>query len=158
MTTFRFGLEKVLEWRRRQLEAEENRFKQQAAALAELDRRREWMQSEGASADRGVRQWQSLTGGDLAALAEFREHVHRQMQVLAARHAECQRDLDERRRAMLEARRRARLLERLKERRWEEWRAAAGQELEELAAESYLSRWNRERRGRRIPEGPAGVQ
>jgi hypothetical protein len=42
---------------------------------------------------------------------------------------------------MLEARRRCRLLERLRERRWDEWKAAADRELEETAAESYLARW-----------------
>jgi hypothetical protein len=42
---------------------------------------------------------------------------------------------------MLEARRRFRLLERLKERRHEDWRLARDRELEELASESYLARW-----------------
>ena len=43
--------------------------------------------------------------------------------------------------AMLEARRRFRLLERLKQRRLEDWRLAGDKELEELASESYLARW-----------------
>ena len=40
-----------------------------------------------------------------------------------------------------EARRRFRLLERLKQRRLEDWRLAGDKELEELASESYLARW-----------------
>ena len=46
---------------------------------------------------------------------------------------------------MLEARRRCRLLEKLKERRLAEWRAAAEREIEALAAEAFLTRWNQER-------------
>jgi hypothetical protein len=45
---------------------------------------------------------------------------------------------------MLEARRRCRLLERLKDRRLTEWKAAEAHELEEVAAESYLARWKKE--------------
>ena len=43
--------------------------------------------------------------------------------------------------AMLEARRRCRLLERLKDRRLAEWSKARDRELEELASESFLARW-----------------
>jgi hypothetical protein len=42
---------------------------------------------------------------------------------------------------MLEARRWLRLLEKLKERRYAEWSAAAANELEETASESYPARW-----------------
>ena len=45
MKAFQFPLERALEWRRRQLEIEESRFKQQAAALAELDRTRAELES-----------------------------------------------------------------------------------------------------------------
>jgi hypothetical protein len=43
----------------------------------------------------------------------------------------------------MEARRRCRLLEKLKERRRAEWEKARDRELEELASESFLARWNR---------------
>jgi flagellar biosynthesis chaperone FliJ len=43
MTTFRFSLQKVLDWRKTELELAEMRFKQAMTALAELDRARaEW--------------------------------------------------------------------------------------------------------------------
>ena len=48
---------------------------------------------------------------------------------------------------MLEARRRCRLLERLKERRLAEWTTARDRELDELASESYLAKWNRQQAG-----------
>ncbi|HUI53648.1 MAG TPA: hypothetical protein VLY04_01665 [Bryobacteraceae bacterium] len=142
MTPFRFPLQKALDWRRTQLELEEARFKQQAAALADLDRERAELEASGIRAEVEVRHWQPLNGRDLAALGGFRLQVKQRQAHLAARRAECQRDLDARHAAMLEARRRCRLLERLKERRLAEWQAARDRELEELASESYLARWN----------------
>jgi hypothetical protein len=56
---------------------------------------------------------------------------------------------------MLEARRRLRLLERLKDRRMAEWRAARDKELEELASESYLAKWQRRRKSSEAPSGNA---
>ena len=63
------------------------------------------------------------------------------------RHAEVARELAKQQAAMLEARRRCRLLERLKERRWSEWKLAADRELEQAASESYLARWGRDEGG-----------
>jgi hypothetical protein len=139
MNAFRFSLEKVLAWRRLQLEIEENRFRQQAAALAELDRARAELESSAIRAELQVRGWAPLCGGDLSALAGFRQHVQTEEQVLAGKRAESQRRLEAQAKAMLEARRRCRLLEKLRLRRWEEWRTAADRELEQFAAESFLS-------------------
>jgi hypothetical protein len=62
---------------------------------------------------------------------------------LALRYAEAEKKLAECRAAMLEARRRCSLMEKLKERRRADWEAAANREIEALAAESFLARWNR---------------
>lgn len=139
MNAFRFPLERALEWRRRQLEIEENRFKQQAAALANLDRARADLESTAIRAELQVRGWAPLLGQDLTALAGFRADVKTKEEALAGRRAECQRQLEAQQRLMLEARRRYRLLEKLRERRWQEWRAAADREIEQFAAENYLA-------------------
>jgi len=139
MNSFRFPLERALEWRRRQLEIEENRFKRQAAALAELDRARAELESAAIRAELQVRGWAPLLGQDLSALAGFRFDVQAKEEALAARRAEGQRRLEAQQQCMLEARRRCRLLEKLRERRWTEWRAAADRELEQFAAENYLA-------------------
>ena len=141
MTSFRFPLQKVLDWRQTQLDLAEVRYKQQAAALAELDRARAEIEAAGVKAELQVRDWGQLQGRDLAALGSFRLHVKIQEKQIQALRAECERVLVERQNAMLEARRRCRLLERLKERRLLEWKAACDHEMEELASESYLARW-----------------
>ena len=64
---------------------------------------------------------------------------------IAARRAETLKKLEVQKLAMLEARRRCQLLERLKERRLEEWEAALARELEDLAADSHLAALARRR-------------
>jgi flagellar export protein FliJ len=143
MSGFRFSLEKALDLRRLQLELEESKFQQQAAALLELDRIRDHMRTSRANAELQVRAGGSALGLDLAALGAFRLHVQAKEKELAQRRAEGEKKLEERRNAMLEARRRCRLLERLKERRKGEWDTAFNRELEAVAAESFLAQWNR---------------
>lgn len=139
MKAFRFRLERVLQWRRVQLELEENRFKSQAAALEALDRRRAALESEGIGAELQVRAWSPLRGRDLASLGGFRRFLLNEERTLAARRNECQRRLAAQEGVMLEARRRCRLLERLRERQWAEWRASGDRELEQFATENYLA-------------------
>src|SRR5689334_21423967 len=111
MTAFRFPLQRVLDWRRTQLELEEARYKQQAAGLAALDRARAEVEAAGIRAEVQVRQWDNLAGRDLAALGAFRLRVKAREAEIARQRVECARKLDEQQRAMLEARRRCRLLE-----------------------------------------------
>ena len=143
MNGFHFSLEKALDLRRLQLELEESKFQQQAAALLELDRMRDQIRASRANAEAQVRAGGSALGLDLAALGAFRLHVQSKEKELAQRRLEGEKKLEERRNAMLEARRRCRLLERLKERRKGEWETAFNRELEAVAAESFLAQWNR---------------
>lgn len=147
MKTFRFPLEKALEWRRIQLELEEARYKQQVAALAGLDRQRAEVEASGIRAEIQVRGWNPIAAGELTALGNFRLCVKSQESEIARRRFEAAQKLAEQEKLMLEARRRCRLLERLKERRLTDWTAERDHEVEEIAAESYLARWNR-RKGR----------
>jgi len=141
--SFRFNLQRVLDWRRTQLDLEEARFKQKLAAVAELDRARAALEAAEIHAEVQVRQWSPMAGRDVTALGGYRLHVRAQEQEIAVTRAKSQTALDAQEAAMLEARRRCRLLERLKERRRAEWQAAGDRELEELASESYLAGWAR---------------
>ena len=141
MKSFQFPLERALGWRRTQLEQAELRFKQQAAALADMDRERAELEAADFRAEIEVRAWKPVWGGDLAALGRFRLQTQRREEALHGRRAECEKELDQRQKAMMEARRRLRLLERLKERRAAEWRAVCDCELEQQAAESFLAQW-----------------
>jgi len=141
MNAFRFRLERVLEWRRTQLELEENKFRRETAALSALERTRAELEAAGAQAEAQVRQSRAITGRELAALGEFRLLVKSREADIAGKRAERVRSLAAQRAALLEAQRRCRLLERLKERRQEEWRLAGNKETEDLASEMYLAQW-----------------
>ena len=158
--SFRFPLDKVLDWRRTQLELEESNFKRERAAVVQLDRLRAEWEASGIKAEVQVRQWSPVTSEDLAALGAFRRRVKTQEAEIATRRAERLKALAVREAAMMEARRRCRLLEKLKERRWDEWRAGESREIEELASESYLAGCNlrKARQPSRGPSAGAGVR
>jgi hypothetical protein len=145
MKAFSFRLEKALDWRRQQLELEENRYRRQAAVLADLDRARADLEASAIRAEVQVRTWTPLAGRDLATLARFREYVSHTEQTLAVRRAACECQLREQEKVMMEARRRCRLLERLRERRWEQWRVDCDREWEQFAAEWFLAGVARQR-------------
>ena len=147
MKTFHFPLERVLDWRRTQLEIEEARFRQAATTLAAVDHARAELAAGLVRAECEVRRAQAVSGIDLAALSAYRARARHESARLEGKRTECARALADRQAAMLEARRRLRLLERLKERRVAEWKAARDREVEETASESYLAQWGR--RGRR---------
>jgi flagellar export protein FliJ len=143
MTAFRFRLEKVLQWRRKQLDLEEAKYQQRVREIAELEAERSSMEAAGIGAETQVRAWSPVTGSDLAALASYRKYVAVQEQQVDVRCADARKRAEEQQKAMFEARRRCQLLERLRERRMAEWQTAADKELEQLAAESHLARLSR---------------
>jgi hypothetical protein len=143
MNAFRFRLERVLKFRRTQLELEENRFRQQAAQISRLDQERAEAWAAGFHVEHDVRRWRDLAGHDLAALDRFRLAVRSRARSMAQRRVELVRRLAEQETRMVEARRRERLLERLRDRRLAAWVVARDRELEEFAGEAFLARWRR---------------
>ncbi len=139
MTNFRFRLEKVLAWRRTQVDLEEAKFQQRTLELREVENEQARVEAAGNRAETEVRGWSPLTGYDLETLAHYRKYVTSQEKQIALRLEEARQRLEAQQQAVFEARRRCQLLERLRDRRRAEWQAQAGKELEELAAESYLS-------------------
>jgi hypothetical protein len=129
---------------------EEIKFKREAAALAEIDRRRAECEASGIRAEVQVRAWNPVTGRDLEALGAFRLQVKAREAELALERAAQVKKLEAQEAAMMEARRRSRLLERLREQRAGEWSAAENRALETVASETYLAQW----KGRRPAPGP----
>ncbi len=118
MNTFRFKLQKVLDWRRTQLDLEEARFKQQLAARRGAGPRTR--RTGGRRHPRGGPGAPVEAGGGPRCDRTRRLPPARQgagTGDLPSRRAKSQTALDAQEAAMLEARRRCRLLERLKERR-----------------------------------------
>jgi flagellar export protein FliJ len=141
VNSFRFRLARVLEWRQTELELADGRYRRQLGVISDLDREGALLAERRSTAEVEVRADPNLTGTDLAALAAFHRYVDARRGQLARRRAEEQRKLAAIEAALLEARRRCRLLERLKQRRLEEWTRASNAETERTASENYLAQW-----------------
>jgi flagellar export protein FliJ len=145
MPAFRFRLESVLEWYRRQCEIEKERL---AACLTVLKGARDslaCLEAERTAIERDILSRASLPATDLVALGLYRLRAR-------ARHLELTEEIHRREFAAAEqtakyaaAERRQKLVEQLRERRRLEYVYAEDRELEKLAGEAYLGRWNRAR-------------
>ena len=145
MRSFRFRLERALDWRRMQFELEEAAYKRELASLNELDRAGAALSSEAALVEARIREAPDVSGGDLIAFGSYRLGLAARKEDLKVKHAEASRRAAEQQLSMIAARRRFRLLEKLREKRLEEWTQSESRELEELAADSYLARYCRDR-------------
>jgi flagellar export protein FliJ len=144
MKSFRFRLERVLSWRRTQLALEEAALETLRAdlraietAVADLARRD--------PAAMSAKSHSFISGPDIAVLARFREWAAREEKNLRSRLLECKRQIEQRSLSVREANRKVRLTELLKERKRESWDSAVNRELEQLAGESAVSVWRRDR-------------
>jgi flagellar export protein FliJ len=141
MKAFRFSLERVLDWRRRQAELEENKLRDllaesrriESAQLALADSRRE--------AQACVRGGAPPKPHELWALSAYLERSAREEAALAQRRGAHEKLVAAQRQRVVESHRQCRLLEKLKETRRAEWQRDFDRELEAFAGEAYLSRW-----------------
>ena len=140
MRRFTFSLDRVLQWRSTQARLEESLLEALHAELRELNAGRTRLESEAGAAAAVVFQSGGASGAELATLGAFRQacalRLARLDQVREQSTARIARQTE----AALERRRAVRLLERLKERRLEEWKRTADRELELEAAEAWLAR------------------
>ena len=144
MPGFRFRLEKVLEWRETQRDAEKLKVKQLQAALTEANAGLAQIKATRLATELEVCKLESLSGRDLAALAEYRRRMASDEQKLVH---DCQTrrgDLEDQRKRWTGAQRCYRLLEKLKDRQRVEFELEADRQAEKLATELYLGQWQEE--------------
>ena len=122
MKGFQFRLERVLGWRRTELEMEENRLKQLHAALAAIDQERTGLESARDQAGRALMARATVDGADLQSLSAYRAAVKLQCARLQQKRRQGEQETAAQQEKLLAARRRLRLLENLKDRRLAEWK------------------------------------
>jgi flagellar export protein FliJ len=137
MSSFRFRLARVLDWYEERCRAEEERLQKCVSALAATEQAIAALQSSRENARRELAEQQSFTSSELSSLSRYQEWAR-----LAARNLNRERvgrckALEEQRVKLREARRQVRLLEKLRERRHDEWHAGVDRELDQLAEESH---------------------
>lgn len=147
MKRFDFPLEKVRLWRHEQAELEEIRLQQLYSELTALDGERKQIEAERESSEGEIRARPGVQPQDLANLESYRKFMAAKLVLVARKRTASQQKVDSQRSKVIEARRQFELLERLKQKALAEWRAAADKEQEELAAELYLAKRQREAGG-----------
>src|SRR5262249_32269004 len=85
----------------------------------------------------------SAPSQDLVAADLYLRHLADQKKRQAAKLTDWQARASKEQKAVVQARRRVRLIEKLEERQFQAWKAAADREQENLASELYLARWKR---------------
>ena len=143
MKTFAFRLEKVLRWREANVELEQFKLSRLAAECAQWDRLLAQLDEARCQAEKTVLASGSVGGGELGALARFKDSLRQQKQTAVGCRQECERKMEQQRGRLLAARREFRLLDRLRQVRRAEWEMLINREFEALAAENHLARWNR---------------
>ena len=144
MKTFRFPLQRVLEWRALQLRLEEEKLAGLQQHLVTLLEMREKLAAERNRSESHLFASGAAAGSDLQSWALYQARLAKQQELLATQLVQCEKLVLEQRQRLLKARTDHRVLERLKERRWRQWVYLNEREVEDTAAEVYLSKWNRE--------------
>jgi hypothetical protein len=142
---FQFSLEKVLRWRSVELTAEEAKLKALVQEQLHLQTLLAGVSAERSKLISSLGVMSDLRGDDLRTLTACGLRLRRNAENLAQQLLRCGRDLAKQRKSYSEAKRRVRLLEELRSRRLKEWKYQEAALLEELASESFLANWNRER-------------
>jgi flagellar export protein FliJ len=141
MQRFRFRLDRVLEWRRKKYRLEETRLAECVALVRAAERRIEQLRDERASIERELLQRLAIPAADFLNLGRYRLRVDKEKIDLTEERRRRLQAAAEQRARVQQAQQRVKLLEKMRERRLEEYIAADNRELEALAAEAFLSRW-----------------
>jgi hypothetical protein len=146
MKKFNFSLERVRQWREKQVAIEEAKLQRLFAEKALIEQRRDLLEREGRDSAAALTQARTLDAGELQALDQFRQYVVAQRAVTAALIADCEKRIAEQRTNVMDAERRFQLLDKLKEKRWKTWNIELSRELEIQAGEVFLAKWSGDHR------------
>ena len=146
MKAFEFPLQRILEYRRQQAGVEQTRLEALLRDAREVGEQIASLASQKTQVRDEIRGGNLTAGHELAAVSRFEDFLGRNILQLQKRKTEIEVLSQKQRQAVLEAQRKVKLLERLRDRRMQDWTSACDRELEEVAAESHLARLMSERR------------
>jgi len=148
MKRFHFPLETARRWRLERAGIEELKLRQILAEKQKLAAAKGQIQAEMTQTARQVLGQPFIPALELESLDSFRVHVRGRIRKLEDQEKGCEGRIVEQRDKVLEARRQFELIERLRQKALTEWRAAGNKEQEDLAAELFLAKSIRERKGK----------
>jgi hypothetical protein len=145
MKRFRFPLERVRQWRMEQAALEETKLEQLGAERDRLKAAKRQAEADALESAREVLAQKSMEPFELTSLDSYRLHMRHRVREIEQLTSQCDQKIVNQRKRVVEARRQVELLDRLHDKAWNAWTAAAGKEQEDLAAEMFLARTIRER-------------
>ena len=154
MKSFRFRLERVLRWRGIELAMQEAMLKRLLDEEMRLRSTLAAIQSEKLQLSLNTAALPDASGHDLNFIGGYASRLARQRDRALQQQREKQREITAQMQAHRAAKQRHQLLEELRERRLDEWQRDSDREIEELAQESYLSRWRSLTRSAAPPSDP----
>jgi flagellar FliJ protein len=140
MTAFRFRLQRVLDFRRTQLQLAESSCRNAAAKLHGIQAQQAALVSRKSETRKAFARMSEVDAADLASLPVWYQWTVRASEHLIHLERSAELELQKQRNAVLEAQRKVRLLEKLRDRRQANWQLDYDCELEALAADATNSR------------------
>jgi flagellar export protein FliJ len=140
---FHFSLQRVLEWRELQMRREEEKLSTLQNQLAEVLHRENALAVAQLNAEMKLLGQASVEGSEFRALAAFQLRIRGEKISLLASRRNIEEQIAEQRQRLLQARKDCKILDNLKDRRKKAWTYLSDRELENTAAESYISSWAR---------------
>jgi flagellar export protein FliJ len=140
MKAFEFRLERVAEYRRQQADLARNELQRMTSIMDRLAAERDAVEQRAFEMRTNTMSRSDLNGQDLMALSAFEDHAARTVRQIELKKTELAKQIDKQRSLVRETERNVKLLDRLRDRKFQEWRAESDRELDALAADSHLAR------------------
>jgi flagellar export protein FliJ len=143
MKAFQFPLQRVLEWRELQMRTEEEKLSTIQNKLKDVLHRENALTAAQLNAEMNVLGRPLVEATEFRALAAFQLRIRSEKVSLVAARKNLEIQIAEQRKRLLKVRKDCKILENLKARGKKAWTYLNDRELENTAAESYISNWAR---------------
>jgi len=143
MKAFHFPLQRVLEYRELQMRTEEEKLSTIQNQLAGVLHRENALTAAQLNAEMNLLGRAVVDAGEFRALSAFQLRIRSEKVSLLAARKSLEVQVSEQRKRLLKARKNCKILENLKEKRKKTWTYLSDREIENTAAESYISNWAR---------------
>jgi flagellar export protein FliJ len=143
MKTFHFPLQRVLEYRELQMRTEEEKLSTIQNQLAQVLHRENALTAAQLNAEMNLLGRAVVDASEFRALSAFQLRIRSEKVSLLTARNNLETQIAGQRKRLLKARKDCKVLENLKERRKKAWTYLSDREIENTAAESYISNWAR---------------
>jgi flagellar export protein FliJ len=141
MKTFHFRLQRVLEYRELQMRTEEEKLSTIQNQLAEVLHRENALTAAQLNAEMNLLGRPVVEATEFRALSAFQFRIRSEKVSLLAARKNLETQIAEQRKRLLKVRKDCKILQNLKDRRKKAWTYLSDREIENIAAESYISNW-----------------